>query len=589
MSNQVPPEPPPQSGWFEPAGAGPARYCLLATALGVVLPAAAALGVVVWARVDGHRPTSWSGDLRILLLAVVASVVVATAAQWAWRWTALPDAGLADFLPHRWMRQRRAQRKAHRQLRTLDALHGPSPKATKLLAKLSRTLTAADVYERGRPKRRARLAYDVARQLGLPEAQARQAELAARLQDLGQAAIPATTLHQRGPLSSLEGDRVRQHPITSAELIAPYVDAEVTGAVRAHHERVDGTGYPEGLTSTELPVIATVLAVVDTYEALVHTRPYRHRCSPAYAAAELRNVAGRWLAEEPVEALIAVEGLHSGLAGTAWGWVSAPARRLQRTFRDSATALTAAVAVALVALAGWAGVLTAGGATVAMVSPSPKPNRTPDSVQSPPPATAPVQVAAPSVSASALSPAAPPVNAPASSPARRQSTQKASTAHSVAPSSGTSSPPMKAVVTGPAPSIIAVPAAPANPAPSPAPSPASPQPRPRRSRLPVPSPSPSGPAPSPSTSPAGARPSLTGLNPASGSTAGGTTVTISGSGLSGATAVEFGSAAASFQVDDADTITATSPPAGVGLVVVRVVTPAGTSTPSLASFFQYRS
>ncbi len=149
----------------------------------------------------------------------------------------------------------------------------------------------------------------------LPSADVEALRTAALLIDVGQLAVPAHILSKPGPLSVEEFHKIRIHPQVSADLIAglPLPDA-VAAFVRAHHERWDGKGYPEGLQQDAIPVGARVLAVVDHYDALVSDRPYRERLTGEAAMAVLREEAGRSLDPQLVDRFIALLPTLDGAA-----------------------------------------------------------------------------------------------------------------------------------------------------------------------------------------------------------------------------------------------------------------------------------
>src|SRR5919197_2491567 len=155
----------------------------------------------------------------------------------------------------------------------------------------------------------AQLAASVSRQLttalGWPAARIRGMELAAMFGDIGLLAVPGELLGVRGSLTDATRELVRAHPETSAEILEPLSRVGVpVAAVRAHHERLDGSGYPRGLRGRQVPFGAQLLAVADTYAALTSRRPHRPAVGRGAALATLRAeaAAGR-LAAKPVELL----------------------------------------------------------------------------------------------------------------------------------------------------------------------------------------------------------------------------------------------------------------------------------------------
>jgi HD-GYP domain-containing protein (c-di-GMP phosphodiesterase class II) len=112
-------------------------------------------------------------------------------------------------------------------------------------------------------------------------------------------------MNKSTPLSSIEWGQIRQHAIVGAEILSAVPTlVEVAPVVRAHHERYDGSGYPQGLSGEAIPRLARVLAVADTYCALCSDRPYRHELTPEQARAVI--VAGAGVQFDPaiVEAFV---------------------------------------------------------------------------------------------------------------------------------------------------------------------------------------------------------------------------------------------------------------------------------------------
>jgi diguanylate cyclase (GGDEF)-like protein/putative nucleotidyltransferase with HDIG domain len=139
----------------------------------------------------------------------------------------------------------------------------------------------------------ADLAVAVARRLGLPPAEVEQVRHAADLHDVGKVAIPDAILDKPGPLDADEWTFMRRHTIIGERIVAaaPAL-SEVATLVRASHERHDGTGYPDGLAGDAIPLGARIVAVCDSFDAMVADRPYRVPLSPAAALAELERCAG---------------------------------------------------------------------------------------------------------------------------------------------------------------------------------------------------------------------------------------------------------------------------------------------------------
>jgi diguanylate cyclase (GGDEF)-like protein len=152
----------------------------------------------------------------------------------------------------------------------------------------------------------ANLARAVALQLGLSPAQVETVEKAARLHDVGKVAIPEAILRKPAPLDAEEWMFIRRHTVIGQRIVsaAPALE-EVGELILSSHERWDGTGYPDGLAGTEIPLGARIVAVCDAYDAIVSDRPYASARTHEEAIAELRRSAGTQFDPEVVEAFCA--------------------------------------------------------------------------------------------------------------------------------------------------------------------------------------------------------------------------------------------------------------------------------------------
>jgi putative nucleotidyltransferase with HDIG domain len=150
-----------------------------------------------------------------------------------------------------------------------------------------------------------RLAEQTGRHLGWSATRVARVRAAGVLHDIGKLGIPDAILLKPGALDRDEWREIRRHPEIGARILEHANLADIARWVRAHHERVDGRGYPAGLAGTAIPAEARVLAVADAYEAMTADRPYRASLGPDAAEAELRRAAGSQFDAEIVDALIA--------------------------------------------------------------------------------------------------------------------------------------------------------------------------------------------------------------------------------------------------------------------------------------------
>jgi len=161
-------------------------------------------------------------------------------------------------------------------------------------------------YRQGHSLRVGIYAKRLAEVVGLSKQEAEQLRIAALMQDLGLLKVPKEVLTKPGRLTDDEWKLVKQHPLWSLELVDPpaILTETIEVAVRHHHERFDGSGYPDGLKGEQIPLPARLLAVADTFDALCSERPYRPAYSAEQALEEMRKVAGSQLDPELTEAFI---------------------------------------------------------------------------------------------------------------------------------------------------------------------------------------------------------------------------------------------------------------------------------------------
>lgn len=152
------------------------------------------------------------------------------------------------------------------------------------ITSLIQALEARDAYTRGHSENVARLSVGIAEILGFKPEELERIEIAARLHDLGKIGIRDEVLLKPGGLTNEEYEIIKQHPVFGADILKPIPSLEdIIPAVLYHHEKIDGSGYPHGLTGNEIPISAKIIAVADVYDALATNRPYRaaksHQCS----------------------------------------------------------------------------------------------------------------------------------------------------------------------------------------------------------------------------------------------------------------------------------------------------------------------
>jgi len=173
------------------------------------------------------------------------------------------------------------------------------------LLALSRAAEGREVHAAGFGERSARYAESVCRDLGISGDELADTIYAARVHDVGKLIIPERILCKPGSLTEEEFYIVKLHPSTGAEIVSCIPDSQLLhDIVKHHHERVAGTGYPDGLRGDEIPLGARVLSVTDAYLTMISDRPFAARLSHEEAARELERCAGRQFDARVVQAFL---------------------------------------------------------------------------------------------------------------------------------------------------------------------------------------------------------------------------------------------------------------------------------------------
>ncbi|MFQ5489423.1 MAG: HD domain-containing phosphohydrolase [Phycisphaerae bacterium] len=169
-------------------------------------------------------------------------------------------------------------------------------------------IDAKDHYTHDHAGRVSKLCVATARKLGVvDQAELREIELAGLMHDIGKIGIPDAILSKPGNLTAAERAKVTEHAEIGAAIVGHIPGLErVALAIRHHHERHDGLGYPSELRGDEVPLASSLIAVADTYDALTTDRPYRKGCDPQSAIDEIRRCQGTQLNPEAVDALVEI-------------------------------------------------------------------------------------------------------------------------------------------------------------------------------------------------------------------------------------------------------------------------------------------
>jgi putative nucleotidyltransferase with HDIG domain len=252
---------------------------------------------------------------------VVGALVAAVLSWLAGRWLVLkPIAALAEAtsrvragdlrartgLPHDATEVGRLAETFDRMVEALQARESALASAyDTTLEGWSRALELRDRETRGHTLRVTAMAVELARAMGVDEDQITHLRRGALLHDIGKMAIPDEILHKPGPLSPEEMAVMRRHPQYAYELLWPIAYLRpALGIPYCHHERWDGSGYPRGLRAEEIPLAARIFAVVDVWDALRSSRPYRPAWPEDRVRAYLREQAGRQFDPKVVEAFL---------------------------------------------------------------------------------------------------------------------------------------------------------------------------------------------------------------------------------------------------------------------------------------------
>ncbi len=159
---------------------------------------------------------------------------------------------------------------------------------------LTALLEAKNSYTRGHSVRVGHLADALAQVLALGAEETKCIHLAGHLHDIGKIGVPDAVLLKTGKLTLEEWESVKQHPVIGGEILAKTAAlASLAPLVRHHHERWDGEGYPDRLSGHDIPLGSRIIAVADSFDAMVSARPYRNALVLEWALGEIRKQSGR--------------------------------------------------------------------------------------------------------------------------------------------------------------------------------------------------------------------------------------------------------------------------------------------------------
>ena len=174
-----------------------------------------------------------------------------------------------------------------------------------MIRAFARLIDAKDEYTQGHSARVAMYTAKLARRLGFSEEEIRKYRNIAFLHDIGKVAIPDSILQKPMGLTDEEYEVMKSHTTRGKEILDEItVETDLALGAGYHHERFDGGGYPMGLHGDEIPPVAQLIAVADTFDAMYSSRPYRNQLPLSAALQELESIAGTQLNETYVKAFI---------------------------------------------------------------------------------------------------------------------------------------------------------------------------------------------------------------------------------------------------------------------------------------------
>jgi putative nucleotidyltransferase with HDIG domain len=291
-----------------------------------------------------------AGSLVLLALSLLLGVALslAFAGIGGAIWSRLPgsqDRVFADLMLWGWLRRSVAERR----LAQAEKLLGADPQGASLeaLIDLSDLLEARDARTYGHSQRVTRHAERIATAMGLPAAEVAKVRTAAALHDIGKLHTPRTILNKPGRLTDSEFALIKRHPVDGAVMTSGIGDPEISAMIRHHHERLDGRGYPDGLSGEEIPVGARIISVADTFDAITSNRTYRRASHHKRALDVLAAEAGKQL---DGDAVAAFRGYYRGHRTVALSALIASAPQRLLTWLGGASPVIGAGAAGATAL-----------------------------------------------------------------------------------------------------------------------------------------------------------------------------------------------------------------------------------------------
>jgi len=203
---------------------------------------------------------------------------------------------------------RGASKRMHAQTEALrDSYRLLAESSLEAIETLNATVEAKDPYTAGHSQRVRGISLAIGRQLGLPRERLDALGTSALFHDVGKIGVPDSVLTKPGKLEAAEFETIKQHAARGAEIVGKLSRLKDTvPAIRHHHERWDGHGYPDGLAGDSIPLEASIVGLADAWDAMTTERPYAAALSAAQALAEVQNGRGAQFRPDVVDAFLAV-------------------------------------------------------------------------------------------------------------------------------------------------------------------------------------------------------------------------------------------------------------------------------------------
>ena len=177
----------------------------------------------------------------------------------------------------------------------------------RVVQSLVKILEAKDVYTQGHSERVSEYAQKIAQVMGFSKEKVEMVRRVAELHDIGKLVIQENILNKKGKLSDEEWKSVKDHPVVGESILKPtFIEPEMLAIIRSHHERYDGTGYPDNIKGDQISIFAQIIAVADAYDAMTSARAYRLALTNEKALEELRKNCGTQFNTQVVNAFLQV-------------------------------------------------------------------------------------------------------------------------------------------------------------------------------------------------------------------------------------------------------------------------------------------